>query len=121
MRAMRLWKILVFGVVMSAPAIVVSAQDNDDYPIPEFTEDFLADPETIATGKDVWDTTCRGCHGASAYPGKAPMLRPRRLNAEIVYDRVTYGFRLMPAWEEVLTEEERMSVAAYVVSRSFSP
>lgn len=118
---MRLWKSLVVGVIICAPAITVSAQDDEEYPIPEFTEEFLEDPETLATGKEVWESTCRSCHGASAYPGKAPKLQPSRYDAEFVYDRVTYGFRKMPAWEDVLSEEERMSVSAYVVSDRFSP
>jgi mono/diheme cytochrome c family protein len=118
---MRLWKILVIGIAVTTPSILASAQASEEYPIPEFTEEFLDDPETLATGRDVWETTCQPCHGASAYPGKAPKLRPAQLDAELVYDRVTWGFRQMPAWEDVLSEEERMSVSAYVVSRRFSP
>ena len=118
---MRLWKTLVLGVAVCMPSILVSAQDSEEHPIPEFTEDFLEDPETLATGKEVWESTCRACHGASAYPGKAPKLRPARYDVEFVYDRVTFGYRKMPAWEDVLSEEERMSVAAYVVSGRFAP
>ena len=118
---MRMWKILVLGLLIGAPIVPVAAQDDEEYPIPEFTEDFLQDPEALATGKEVWESTCRACHGASAYPGKAPKLQPSRYDAEFVYDRVTYGFRKMPAWEDVLSEEERMSVSAYVVSQRFSP
>jgi mono/diheme cytochrome c family protein len=118
---MRLLRTLLFGLAVCAPAMLVAAEDSDEYPIPEFSEEFLQDPETLAIGKEVWDTTCRACHGAAAYPGKAPKLRPARYDAEFVYDRVTWGFRKMPAWEDVLSEEERMSVAAYVVSRRFSP
>ena len=98
-----------------------AAQDDEEYPIPEFTDEFLEDPAALATGKEVWESTCRACHGASAYPGKAPKLQPSRYDAEFVYDRVTYGFRKMPAWEDVFSEEERMSVSAYVVSQRFSP
>ncbi len=118
---MRLWKILVAGLLISAPIVPVMAQDDEEFPIPEFTEDFLQDPEVLATGKEVWESTCRSCHGASAYPGKAPKLQPSGYDAEFVYDRVTYGFRKMPAWEDVLSEEERMAVSAYVVSQRFSP
>lgn len=118
---MRVWKILAFGLMISAPIVSVTAQNDEEFPVPEFTEEFLDDPEVLATGKAVWESTCRACHGASAYPGKAPKLQPSRYDAEFVYDRVTYGFRKMPAWEDVLSEDERMSVSAYVVSRSFSP
>ena len=119
---MRPWKALLIAVaVLTSTAMVVSAQDSEEKVIPEFTEDYVADAENLAGGKEVWESTCRGCHGASAYPGKAPKLRPARYEVEFVYDRVTYGFRKMPAWEDVLSEEERMSVSAYVVSRRFSP
>jgi mono/diheme cytochrome c family protein len=118
---MQLWKTLAFALLICTPSLVVSAQDSAEEDIPEFTEDFLGDPETLATGKEVWESTCRACHGASAYPGKAPKLRPARYDAGFVYDRVTYGYRKMPAWEDVLSEEERMSVAAYVVSGRFAP
>jgi len=118
---MPLLRTLLLGLVVCAPIIAFAADDSEEYPIPEFTEEFLADPETLATGKEVWESTCRGCHGASAYPGKAPKLQPSRYDAEFVYDRVTYGFRKMPAWEDVFSEEERMSVSAYVISQRFSP
>ena len=115
------WRGLAAGVLICASSVLALAQDDEEFPIPEFTEEFLQDPVALATGKEVWESTCRSCHGASAYPGKAPKLQPARYDAEFVYDRVTYGFRKMPAWKDVLSEEERMSVAAYVVSGRFSP
>ncbi len=87
----------------------------------EFTEAFLNDPANIAAGEEIWAGPCRGCHGKSAYPGKAPKLRPARYTPEFVYDRVTNGFRKMPAFKDVYTKEERMSVAAYVLSEEFDP
>jgi mono/diheme cytochrome c family protein len=86
-----------------------------------FTEDFLNDPAHLALGKDLWESTCRACHGAQAYPGKAPKLRPSKYTPEFVYDRVTNGFRKMPPWKDVFTDEERMNIVAYVLSRKFSP
>lgn len=118
---MRLLKILLFGLVVSAPALAVAAEDEVEKVIPEFSEEYLSDPENLASGKEVWESTCRACHGASAYPGKAPKLRPSRYDAEFVYDRVTYGFRKMPPWEDVFSDEERMNVTAYILSRGFSP
>ena len=88
---------------------------------PEFTEEVLADAEMIATGEAIWQEQCRHCHGRSAYPGKAPKLKPSRYEPEFVYDRVTHGFRAMPAWKDVYSEEERVAVTAYVLSKSFSP
>ena len=81
----------------------------------------LSDAASISSGAQIWEDQCRHCHGADAYPGKAPKLKPRKYTPEFVFDRVTNGFRKMPAWEDVFSEEERMSVSAYVVSQRFSP
>jgi mono/diheme cytochrome c family protein len=48
-------------------------------------------------------------------------LEPKKLTAEDVYLRMTYGWRRMPPWEDVLSQDERMAVAAYVKSKNFSP
>ena len=97
-----------------------AAEGGDEGPA-EFTEAYLADPAVHAMGKEVWDSTCRSCHGASAYPGKAPKLRPSRYDAAFVFDRVTNGYRKMPAWKDVFSKEERMAVSAYILSRNFAP
>ena len=89
-------------------------------PVP-FTEEYLSSDENIAAGKAVWEEQCRHCHGRKAYPGKAPKLQPRRYKPDFVYRRVTDGFRKMPPWKEVYTDEERMQVVAYVLSKQFSP
>ena len=86
-----------------------------------FTEAYLTDTAHIDAGKVLWEEQCRHCHGKSAYPGKAPKLKPRRYTPDFVFDRVTNGFRKMPAWKEVYSKEERMSMVAYILSREFSP
>jgi len=86
-----------------------------------FTPEFLADPEHIAAGKEIWQAQCALCHGAKAYPGKAPKLKPKRYTPNFVYDRVTNGFRKMPPWKDVYDDEERMDLVAWILSRKFSP
>ncbi len=98
-----------------------AAEEGADEGPVEFTEAYLADAAALVSGKDVWDSTCQSCHGAKAYPGKAPKLKPAKYTPEFVFDRVTHGFRKMPAWKDVFTKEERMAVSAYVKSRKFSP
>ncbi len=88
---------------------------------PEFTEAILTDPVIIAGGAEIWGSQCRHCHGKNAYPGKAPKLKPRKYKPEFVFDRVTNGFRKMPAWKEVYSKDERIAVVAYIKSRKFSP
>lgn len=95
-----------------------SAQDE---PPAEFTETYLADQANIGSGEALWAEQCRHCHGNNAYPGKAPKLKPRRYKPNFVYDRVTNGFRKMPAWKEVYDREERMAIVAYILSKKFSP
>ena len=88
----------------------VAAQNADAEALPEFTEEFLADGQNIAAGAEIWQTQCRHCHGNSAYPGKAPKLKPRRYKPEFVYLRVTNGFGKMPAWKAIFNREQRMSL-----------
>jgi mono/diheme cytochrome c family protein len=85
-----------------------------------FTEEFLNDPVHQDAGKVVWET-CSGCHGARAYPGKAPKLKPKKYTPDFVFDRVTHGYKKMPAWKDVFTKDERMDVVAYILSHDFSP
>jgi mono/diheme cytochrome c family protein len=84
------------------------------------TEEFLNDPAQIELGQSLFKQQCAKCHGKGAYPGKAPKLKVGKLSPEDVYLRVSYGFRRMPAWEDVFSDEERMAITAYVKSRGFS-
>ncbi len=105
---------------LAGAAFADDAPKGSQPPVP-FTEEFLHDEANIAAGQAVWQEQCRHCHGRSAYPGKAPKLRPRRYKPDFVYRRVTDGFRKMPAWKDVYTDEERMQVTTYVLSTKFSP
>jgi mono/diheme cytochrome c family protein len=94
--------------------------EGEEEEVAVFTEEFLADPVHQESGKVVWET-CAGCHGARAYPGKGPKLRPKRYTPDFVFDRVTHGYKKMPAWKDVFTKEERMDVVAYILSPNFTP
>jgi len=88
---------------------------------PAFDSAYLRDAKNIETGRRVWEEQCRHCHGASAYPGKAPKLNPGAMDPGFIFDRVTNGFGKMPGWKDVFSEEERKSVVAYIKSDQFSP
>lgn len=90
-------------------------------PVPVFDKKYLSNATAIKSGKEVWESQCRHCHGASAYPGKAPKLNPGMLEPDFIYDRVTFGFGKMPGWKEVFSQEQRKSVVAYIKSPAFSP
>lgn len=101
------------GLLTLAPHQPGLAQDG------KFTKTFLKNPVNIALGKEVWGKRCKFCHGRGAYPGKGPTLDPSRLEPGFIYDRVTNGFRGMPAWKDEFSEKERRAVAAYILSKDF--
>ncbi|GMQ76026.1 MAG: hypothetical protein BMS9Abin01_1289 [Gammaproteobacteria bacterium] len=112
------------AVLPSAPAAQESSAGTVAPPnarAVSFSREYLSDQANIDAGKALWQKQCQYCHGKAAYPGKAPKLKPRRYTADLIYDRVTYGFRKMPAWEKVYSQEERMAVVAFILSDQFSP
>lgn len=114
--------ILAILCLVGQPANAQRLKDaSGENPIPEMPAERLEDKEVIAAGKAIWHDQCAHCHGAKAYPGKAPKLTPRRYTPAFVFDRVTYGFRKMPAWGEVYSEDEIIAIVAWVKSRRFSP
>lgn len=104
----------LIGLLAVATAGITSADET------ELTEEFLNDPAQIELGQELFQQQCAKCHGKGAYPGKAPKLYPKKLSPEDVYLRVAYGFRKMPAWEDVFSDEELMAITAYVKSDHFS-
>ncbi len=86
-----------------------------------FTPEFLRDPGNIAMGKQLWEKRCQFCHGKEAYPGSAPPLKPAKYHPDFVFDRITNGFRGMPALQHEFSPEERKAIVAYVLSPKFAP
>jgi mono/diheme cytochrome c family protein len=101
------------AVILHAP--LGRAQDG------VFTPEFMDNPDHIALGQQLWARRCRLCHGKETYPGSAPPLQPWKYQPEFVYDRITNGFRGMPAMKEEFSEAERQAIVAFVLSRKFSP
>ena len=100
-----------YALVLDAPrAMAAEAQ---------FTDAYLNDPANIALGKKLWMKRCTYCHGKAAYPGSAPKLRPGSYEPAFVYDRITNGFRGMPALKTEFSQEERRAIVAYVKSPEF--
>jgi len=97
-------------------------QGGTDASSPEeepFPQGIVGNPEYIEIGKDVFAKQCRFCHGKGVYPGKAPQLEPSRYTPEFIFDRVTNGYKNMPAWSAVFSIKERQGVTAYILSREF--
>jgi mono/diheme cytochrome c family protein len=100
------------------PPVTPAASGDPPPPLPA---EVLKNSEVIASGAALWQEQCSHCHGAKAYPGKAPKLQPHRYKPEFVWDRVHNGFRDMPAWKEVYTPEQEIAIVAYVLSDEFWP
>lgn len=119
--------LLLLAPAPGGPAEAQTAAPSDEAarekpdPPPPLPKELLADPTLIARGDEIWKEQCTHCHGSKAYPGKAPKLAPRRYTPEFVWDRVHNGFRGMPPWKEVYSEEEIVAVVAYVLSDEFWP
>ena len=63
----------------------------DEVPKVEFSFAYLNDMKNVDAGREIWQQQCRHCHGASAYPGKAPKLKPRKYTPEFVFKRTYKG------------------------------
>ena len=111
----------LIAVLLLLGGLPAAGQQKTEEPMPAFDKKFLSAPANIEAGKAVWDGQCRHCHGASAYPGKAPKLNPGQLEPDFIFHRVTYGFGKMPGWKDVFSLEQRMAVVAYIKSGDFSP
>lgn len=105
----------------TAPAGAAAAKADPDKPPPVFDAAYLKNANNIKVGQAVWAQQCTHCHGAKAYPGKAPKLKPGSYTPDFVFDRVAFGFKAMPPWKDVFTLEELKGVVAYIKSDSFSP
>ena len=113
--------LLSFGLTSTTVWSQEAAPAAKDEPPPVITAAMIKDPAYVEAGKQVWDGQCRHCHGNSAYPGKAPKLKPSSYQAEFVYDRVTNGFRKMPGWKAVFNQQQRIGVTAFIMGDEFMP
>ena len=117
---------MVFASAISLIAIQAAAQTKEEPeppkdPAPPLPAETLKDPKRVAQGEKLWQEQCTHCHGAKAYPGKAPRLQPRLYKPEFVWDRTHNGFRGMPPWRDVYKPDEIIALVAYVLSDEFFP
>ena len=116
---------LALAAALALPTARAGAQEAaapvGSQPPHAFTDEYLANPANIAAGEVIWQEQCQHCHGSKAYPGKAPKLKPSKYKPDFVYRRVTDGFRAMPPWVDVYSDEERMQIVSYVLSKGFTP
>ena len=84
----------------------------------------LKDPSMIAAGHDLYlQKQCAHCHGVDGRGGvnlARRELDPKGVFQSIADGRERRGLR-MPAWRDVMTDEEIWKAAAYVLSISQRP
>ena len=84
----------------------------------------LKDPKMIAAGHDLFlEKQCAHCHGEDGRGGVNLARRdldPKGVFQSIADGREKNGLR-MPAWRDVLTDEEIWQATAYVMSISHRP
>ncbi|MFA8299993.1 MAG: cytochrome c [Hyphomicrobiales bacterium] len=88
-----------------------------------------SNPSSINTGKKLYQTNCKSCHGD---PGKNNGLKlqppPPDMKSDIVQDdtegeihyKITAGMGAMPSFKNVLSETDRWSIVNYIKSLSTS-
>ena len=84
----------------------------------------LKDPKMIAAGHDLFlQRQCAHCHGADGRGGvnlARRELDPKGVFQSIADGREKRGLR-MPAWRDIMTDEEIWKATAYVMSISQQP
>jgi mono/diheme cytochrome c family protein len=84
----------------------------------------LKDPKVVAAGHELFlEKQCAHCHGEDGKGGvnlTRRSLDPAGVFQSIAEGREKNGIR-MPAWREVLTDDEIEQVTAYVISISQQP
>jgi mono/diheme cytochrome c family protein len=116
--------VLVGAIMLLATNAAAQTKEEPEPPKdppPPLPAEVLKDSKTITQGEKLWQEQCTHCHGAKAYPGKAPRLQPRLYKPEFVWDRTHNGFRGMPPWKDVYKPEEIIALVAYVLSDEFFP
>lgn len=121
--------IAAIGLAIAIVGTAIHAHAQSSVPEPEPPGDpppplpaaVLKDNDVIARGEKIWGDQCKHCHGAKAYPGKAPKLQPRTYKPEFVWDRIHNGFRAMPPWKDVYKPDEIIALVAFILSDDFFP
>lgn len=111
---------MMYRLVLAAIAFIFAGGDaHSQEGVPN-----LKDPSMIAAGRDLFlQKQCAHCHGEDGRGGVNLARRdldPKGVFQSIADGREKSGLR-MPAWREVMTDEEIWKAAAYVLSISHQP
>ncbi len=102
-----------------APAQTSPAQNTTPAPTPTPAATTVAK----ASGKDIFTTNCVSCHGANGIGATGPALNKAVLSIGVKTSVNTLAFikegkldKGMPAWQNVLSDDDIKAVSDYVVS-----
>jgi len=113
-------RILAFNLTGAASLPVVEAAAPASFPEPP---DMDATPAQLAKGKDIYHERCGVCHGTGAVSGGVlPDLRRLTKEKHQIWDAIVREGALrdigMPAFGQILSQEESDAVHAFVIERS---
>jgi mono/diheme cytochrome c family protein len=117
-------------VIIACGGYVNVAEQRNGVPldVANIRDPIPPDERSLAIGRDVYTTYCETCHGETGHGDGPTGLRlvPRPADLRIhtapgvhtdgeLFYWVSYGFpnSAMPAWKDILTEEQRWSVLNY--------
>lgn len=80
----------------------------------------LAQESAAAAGEALYEEHCASCHGERLRPtGAAPDLKNLGVEDRAKFETTVWNGRgQMPAWQGLITEEERSALWAYIRSRA---
>jgi len=113
-------KFLMIGLLVGSLAIVAGCSKTPapapQTPIAQTTPaPSTTTPTTVASGKDIYDKNCLGCHGPGGVGGASgPALNAEKLPLAEVIETTKKGKEKMPAYATVLKDTEIQAVAQYV-------
>jgi len=120
---MQKFKVLILALVLSLAASVTFAQKGSKKPKKENAKAPAGD---VAKGKELFDSKCIVCHNPDSNEKKiGPGLKgvkdgklPSGKDAthQVILEIVNAGGGGMPAYKELLTDEEKNDVIAYVLT-----
>lgn len=81
--------------------------------------DYVVDGEPPEVGKGVYQRFCAGCHGyngIATYSVAPSFAKGERLTStdKVLLESIARGKNIMPPWEQVLSDELRIKVLAYI-------
>ena len=70
----------------------------------------------VATGSEIYEMRCSGCHGDDGEGGFGPALAETAPNTsdEALLEVIVYGDTGMPAYDGILSDQEQADILAYL-------